>query len=274
MKKKTVYILFFCVFSLLYVTLLSSSKLENKSNYKVIKVNGKILFVKSGADLKRGDEFAMGTPLDFVTTTSRAAVISQSVRYVLQANSKGKVKILPATSNVTSRSGVLINLIDLQNHFSGRYLIFENEKLQIGTEAFPMNKSCFFYVKYEYKGESIAKQLSFENNYLTIKKDELFKIDGVRIEAVEKEMTLYYRNEESKKSYRISTFTPVFPDFTELKAEASILLTGLGDVSVENKITEITAYLNDFYGKPQKDNLSNWLESEFKLSVEKDINFK
>ena len=253
---------------------MSTSELDKKSNYKVIKINGKIVFVKTGTDLKRGDVFAQGTPLEFVTLSSRAAVISQSVRYVLQANSKGKVKILPATSNVTSRAGALINLIDLQNHFSGRYLIFDNEKLQIGKEAFPMDENHFFYVKYYYNGEEIAKQLSFEDNFLFLRKDELFKIDGVDIPVDEKEMVLYYRDNTNKKSYKINSFVPVFPDLEELRVEVDMLIEGLGEVSAEQKMAEVTAYLNDFYGKPQKDNLTNWMETEFKLSIEKDINFK
>lgn len=274
MKKISILTLILGAVILFFVSTLSAVKVDKKTNYKVIKINGQILFVKTGVDMKRGDVFASGTALDFVTVTSRAAVMSQSTRYVLQANSKGKVKILPATSNITSRSGALINLIDLQNHFSGRYLIFDNEKLQIGKEAFPMDKAHFFYVKYDYNGEEIAKQLSYEDNFLFIKKEELFKVDGVGIPVEEKEMILYYRDDESKKSYRINSFTPVFPDLKELKIEVEILLDALGQVSAEKKMAEITAYLNDFYGKPQKDNLTNWLEGEFKLSVEKKINFK
>lgn len=82
--------------------------------------------------MNRRDVYVAGASLKFVTTSSRATVMNKSVGFVIQSNSKGKVKVLPATSNVTSRAGALINLIDLQNHFSGKYLIFENEKLQIG----------------------------------------------------------------------------------------------------------------------------------------------
>ena len=48
----------------------------------------------------------------------------------------------------------------------------------------------------------------------------------------------------------------------------------LGECTSETKISQITAYVNDFYGKPQKDNLMNWLEQEFNLIVEQKINFK
>lgn len=274
MKKIIIIGSVFSITLLVLMSFFSGEKLDKKANYKVIKINGQILFVKTGVDMKRGDVFVPGTPLKFLTHTSRAAVMSQSTRFILQANAKGKVKILPATSNITSRAGALINLVDLQNHFSGKYLIFDNEKLQIGKEAFPMDDNHFFYVKFDHKGENIAKQLSFDENYLLIKKDDLFKIDGKSIPVEEKEMTLYYRNNESKKSYKINEFTPVFPDLKELKVEVAMLFKELGECSTESKITQVTAYMNDFYGKPQKENLMNWLEKEFSLTTEQQINFK
>ena len=249
-------------------------KVDKKTNYKVVKVNGRILFVKKGTDMKMGDVYIAGTSLRFITTTSRAAVMNKSVRFVIQSNAKGKVKVLPATSNVTSRAGALINLIDLQNHFSGRYLMFDSEKLQIGKEAFPMDKQHFFYVKYKYKEESIAKRLDYENNYLKINKEDLFKVDGKSIKVEEKEMTLYYRNDIEKKSFKINTFIPVFPDLEILKMEVTVLLSESGKLTSDQKLVQVTSYLNEFYGKPQKDNLINWLEKEFDLKFEQIINFK
>jgi hypothetical protein len=257
-----------------FMSLGKTDKSDSKSSYKVIKINGRILFVKTKQDMQKGDEFKPGTPLDFIVSTSRAAVIKQSVRFVLQANSKGKVKILPATSNVTSRSGALINLIDLKRHFTGRYLIFDDEKLQIGKDAFPMDKTHFFYVKYDYKGESIAKVLDYNDNYLLLNKEKIFMVDGEGIALEEKEMLLYYRDDENKMSYKISAFTPVFPDLIELKSEIDILLSSSKELSVEHKMSEITSYLNDFYGKPQKENMATWLAKEFGIELEKNINFK
>ncbi|MGV6862407.1 MAG: hypothetical protein ACWA41_11585 [Putridiphycobacter sp.] len=270
------------VISVLTVVVLSSFyKFENKKyapkeKFKVIRVNGKILFVKTGSEMKRGDVYVNGTPLDFANVTAKAAIINPNKgRFVLQANQKGKVKVLPATSNVTSRAGALINLIDLQNHFKDRYLIFDEEQLTIGSEAFPMDEEHFFYLKYDYNGESIAKVLPFEDNKLILNKTEIFKIDGKPIPVEEKEMALFYRNELDKKSYKISNFTPVFPELNILKDEVEIMLGNLNKKeTAEAKISEITSYLNEFYGKPQKQSLYDWLEKEFDLKVEQDIKFK
>jgi hypothetical protein len=248
-----------------------------KTQFKVIKVNGNILFVKTETPMKRGDVFTLGTPLKFETNTSRAAVINpEKGRFIIQPNHKGKVKILPATSNITSRSGALINTIDLQNHFSGNYLIFDTEEIVIGKEAYPMDDQHFFYLKYTYNNEEIAKKLPYTNdNTLIIDKKDIYKIDGKPIPYEPIEMTLYYRDNIDKKSYKINTFKPVFPDLVELKFEIELLLNEFPkDSSNEFKISEITSYLNEFYGKPQKQSLYNWLEKNYTLKIEQNIKFK
>ncbi len=64
--------------------------------YKVIKVNGQILFQYSKSEMKSGDFFVSGTPLSFATQQSRAAVVSKvKGRFVISPSSKGQVKILP-----------------------------------------------------------------------------------------------------------------------------------------------------------------------------------
>jgi hypothetical protein len=252
------------------------TSLEKKTPFKVIRVNGKILFVKTQSQMKRGDVYVNGTPLKFLTNTAKAAIINpQKGRYVLQSNTKGKVKVLPATSNVTSRAGALINQIDLQNHFSGKYLILDKDIITIGSEAFPMDDKHFFYLKYYYNDEEIAKVIPHESNKIILSKTEIFKVDGQPIPVEEKEMTLYYRNDVDKKSYKINTFTPVFPDLGELKLEIKMMLDELREEKTdEDKISEITSYLNEFYGEPQKESLYKWLEKEFNINVEKDLNFK
>ena len=277
MKKVSLIVVVLASLSLTSLMMVSNNKkYDRKSPFKVIRVNGKILFVKTNNEMKRGDTYVNGTPLKFLTQTAKAAIINpQKGRYVLQANTKGKVKVLPATSNVTSRAGALINQIDLQNHFSGKYLIFDEDVITIGSEAFPMDDKHFFYLKYNYNGEDIAKIIPHKENKIILNKEDIFKIDGKAIPVEEKEMTLYYRNDVDKKSYKINSFTPVFPDLDVLKVEVDMLISELGEGKTdEDEISEITSYLNEFYGQPQKESLYKWLEKEFNINVEKDLNFK
>lgn len=239
-------------------------KLAESDQYKVIKVDGQIVFQKTKVDMKQGDVFMPGTALDFKTPQSRAAVISNlKGRFVLSPSDQGETSILPATNNVSSRAGALINLVDLQNHFTGRYLVIGKMKLQIGKEAFPMDDKNFFYLTYSYNGESIPKKLSYDGDKLILDKEEIFKVDGNPIEVTEKEMTLYYR--QGTESRKVGTFTPIFPDLGTLKGEVEIIIDEYKDKDISTQMKEITAYLNEFYGNPQKDNLSEWLKTEFDL---------
>lgn len=239
-------------------------KLEEADKYTVVNVQGKIIFKKTGSEMKRGDIYVYGTILDFLSSSSRAAIINKSKgRYVLTGSTKGKVKVLPATNNISSRSGSLLNVVDLKKHFADRYLVLDNAEIQIGSGSFPMTDTSFFYLTYEHLGETIAKRLSFNGDKLILDKNEIFSVDGKSIPVEEKEMTLYYRN--SGKGTKISSFIPIFPDLVDLKAEVSVILEMFDSESVEKKINEVTAHLTEFYGQPQKENLNSWLEKEFKL---------
>ena len=241
-----------------------SKKLAASDQYKVIKVDGKIVFQKTHVDMKQGDVFMPGTALDFTTPQSRAAVISNlKGRFVLSAAEQGQTNILPAANNVSSRAGALINLVDLQNHFSGKYLVIGEMKLQLGKEAFPMDDANFFYLTYYHNDESIRKKLTSQDDYLVLNKEEIFKVDGQPIAVTDKEMTLFYR--QGTESKKIGTFTPVFPDLTNLKSEVEVIMSEYSDKDAATQIKEITAYLNEFYGNPQKDNLGVWLKAEFGL---------
>lgn len=243
-----------------------SKKLAGTDKYKVIRVDGRIIFQRTDSEMKKGDIFLSGTQLSFKTPQARAAVISSiKGRFVISPSEKGQTKILPAANNISSRSGALINMIDLKNHFTGDYLVLDEIELEIGEENFPMDANNFFFMSFTYKGEKINKKLKSSNdgNLLLIEKEDLYKIDGESIPVETMNMTLYYR--QGVQSTKISEFKPVFPDLQELKEEVQIIREEFADKANDTQIKEITAYLGEFYGKPQKENLNGWLKAEFDL---------
>lgn len=267
------------VFSL--VTLVSSftntndrTNLPDDDKYKVIKVNGQIQIKKTGKNLSQGDEFAPNTPLDFKTAESRAAVISSSKgRFILTAdnNSKGS-NLVPAMNSVATRSGAIINMIDLKNVFSENYVIIDEVRLKIGKDAFPMVEGeKFFYVEYEYNGEVIPKILKHSIDTLILSREEIFIIDGKVVENPSvAEFKLYYRDEtkgDLGESTPISTFNAVFPDTKSLKGEVKIILDELAKKTEEQKLEDVLSYINEFYGKPDKDNVKSFLSAQFGLDL-------
>ncbi|MFK8037171.1 MAG: hypothetical protein AB8B74_02690 [Crocinitomicaceae bacterium] len=242
------------------------------NSYKVIRVNGKIKFVQTRSFMKQGDMYVDGTAIAFATDQSRAAIINKKIgRCVLSPAKKGKAIVLPAANNINSRSGAIINKIDIKNHFSGNYLVIGKMEIEVSEKAFPQNAENFFYMAYEYTknkdgdSETIRKKLPYAGNKLILDRTEIFMVDNQPIPVQNTEMAVYYMDSKTKEGQKLAEFSPVFPDLENLKSEILILLTESDKQEKSAQIKEVTAYLNEFYGKPQKDNLTKWLESEFEL---------
>lgn len=235
--------------------------------YRVIKVNGQIVYTKSGKDMHQGDVFASNASLKFKTSESRAAVISKlKGRKILTAkSSKGnKATLLPAMNGLSTRSGGIVNLLDLKNHFNGSYLVIDEAKVKIGGKDFTQGKGNFFFLRYDYNGETINKKLSSSEDSLILNPDEIFKIDGKSIDGSKiNAVKLYYRN--GSKSQYINQFAPQFVKGDDLKMEVQIIIEELKDKEKKEKTDEVTSYLIENYAKPGRDNLNWYLENNFKM---------
>jgi hypothetical protein len=273
MKKTLLLLPVLCLMAFTFVPAEEFVLPQSDEKYKVIKVNGQIIVKKSGKSLTQGDELFSSTPLDFKTSDSHAAVISPSKgRYVIKApGTDGKTNMIPGMNHVSSRGGALLNLIDLQNHFAGDYVILDKTKLKISKEAFPMvDKVSFFFVEYMYKGEKISKRLDFNGDTLMLDRKSIFVIDQKPIEVpanVEMELKYYQvaKNEEPAKSYKINSFKGIFPNLDDLKKELSIIITTLENKKASEQIDEMQAYIQEFYGKTDKDNLKEWVLKNFAM---------
>ncbi len=252
--------------TLAYITLSFASETRSikgsENQYTVVAVQGKILFHQLGLEMKRGDIYINGTALDFITNAARAAVANEiSGRFVLTANKKNQVNMLPATNPISSRAGGILNLVDLKKHFEGKLMFIEEGRIRIGNGVFPQDDQACFYVQYEHLGEVIPKKLNHDGEFVIINKLDLFMVDGKSIPVEEKEMTLFYKSVD--KSYKITNFTPVFPEPAVLKQEMTLLFESGGFDSADQRLVAAESFATDFYGKPDRTNLSEWLKQEF-----------
>lgn len=241
---------------------------QKEDSYKVIKVNGNITVKKTGKPLSQGDVFQESTMLDFQSTDAKATVINaEKGRFILTPKASGsRSNLIPAINNISSRSGAIINIIDLQNHFKGDVCVLERSAVKIASKEYNMNADNFFYLEYVYKGEKINKKMSYAGDSLVIDKAELYKVDGNAITAPDtKEVTLYYRSSKENKSYNISTFNLIFPNGDDLKKEVGIILDEIKAKPNANKVDEVMSYLTEFYGKPSKDNVRDWMKKNYKI---------
>jgi hypothetical protein len=128
-----------------------------------------------------------------------------------------------------------------------------------------MDENRFFYLQYQYNGEYINKKLPFRENNLILSRTEILKVDGQPIPALDTpETTLNYYTPAG--SQFISSFELIFPDMDLLKNETGILLEEFSDRDYAIKVNELSAYIYEFYGKPDKEDVMKFLENDFGLS--------
>lgn len=239
-----------------------------QSTYKVIKVTGEIEIVKTGQDLTTGLEFSENEKLDFKSRTSKAAVInSKKGRMILtyNENSPNKSNYLPPMGNVSTRGGIITNIIDLKNHFKGELVLLEQIVLDLPLEDFSMDEHNFFYFQYEFEGEEINKRLASDSIKLIINKKELFTIDGEVVDPPNVvTIRMYYYNEKQESNY-IGEFVLILPELETLQKEIKVLLDEMEGKSKEEKVTEVNAFIIDFYGRVDLEDVNNWMKRVFNL---------
>ncbi len=248
-------------------------QVDAQVQYRVIKVNGNIVYVNTGNQMNQGDQFNEDEDLSFRTANSRAAVINpERGRFVLTPDnyedlSSAKSNFLPGMSNISTRGGAINTMTDLQNVFSDNLAVLSKVSYYINPYNFPMSESQFFYLGYQYKGEPINKKLDFEDNKLILLRENILKVDNNPItKADSPETSLYYfKNGESSI---IGNFNLIFPDLILLKSETAILLEEFQEKSYNEKVNETAGYIFEFYGKCDKQDVINFLEEEFGLKRE------
>lgn len=241
------------------ISLISADKAVDE--YKVIKVIGDIVYKRSGKAMSTGDVFRADVPLLFKSDNSRAAVISSlKGRFVLAPPSKKQTtNLVPAVNSISSRSGAIVNTLDLKRHFEGDYLIIDEVAVPVSPQTFPQDEKHFFFLSYEYNGEKIMKKLTNRSEKLIINREEVFTIDGKQIEPFNTEMTLYYRDATTKENTKLSSFNGIFPSVEDLETEVKVILEEYGDKNPDEQFEQVKGYLTEFYGKPFDQSLKNWI---------------
>jgi len=251
----------------LLLLLLAGVPAIGQNDFKVIKVNGTIMLRQRGISLETGTVFSDKEDLLFRSEDATAAVINaQRGRMVITNKNhdlaSARSNYLPSMYNISSRGGSLSQKSDLSNRFSGKYVVFDREGIQIDDATFPMDQDHFFFLRYLYRGEEINKKLGYAGDTLIIDKKALFTVDGKPIPAANNtSIKLYYKN--GNESLFISQFDLIFPDMEKLAKETAIILGEVKEKSSVEKLNEVGSYITDFYGKISPASLSVWLNQKF-----------
>jgi hypothetical protein len=247
-----------------------SCSLHAQANYKVIKVNGDIEYVRTGDQMELGDVFAENEALSFGSPGSRAAVINpEKGRFILTSGSAsqlsdGKSYFLPAMSNISTRGGALNSLSAIQDQFADAVAILYEASWHVNPYQFPLDDQHFFFLQFNYMGEQINKKLSFRDNNLVFSREEILKVDDQPISSFDDPAVNMHYYSEGASQY-ISSFNLVFPQFETFKMEAGIILEELDAEEYSRKVNELSGYVFEFYGKPDKEDIMLYMEKDFGL---------
>jgi len=265
MKKNLIFLLAVCLYS---------QRTNAQDLFTVIKVSGNIIIERTGFALGTGTSFAQNENLLFKIPESRAAVINPDRgRFLLTSENltdfrNYKSNYLPSAGKISTRAlSVNMAIKDLKDHFEGNYFILNETGLKIDTTVYPMSDSRFFYITYNYANRAINKKLAFNYDTLFLKKNELLAVDGKLIpdSSISEMALMYLVAGESYTATPVCVFTPVFPDYIVLGQEISVILDQINKKSYNEKYNEISAFINEFYGKVDDANLERWLQENFGL---------
>ncbi len=269
--------------------LLCSSQLANEDFYHVLEVNGKIKNIKTNSDLEQGDNLSSTAKVKFNTTDAMAMLHSRTQgRFQLRAKeqqAKPGIELwvrdgLLALSNTTNtRAGKITDLNALRLHFKNEgqpYLILGGKtEIEMSEELIKKFGEGFFFIRYEYQGKNINKQLPIKGNVVTIAEDDIFKIDGKPvkdIENIKNFMISFYRTAQKDAFYIEDTELKKHLYF-DLKFVSNETLQKKGVYTLAKYLAQegesqekILIALKDLLGDlggVEKDNLETWYKNNF-----------
>ena len=235
-------------------------------DYRTIRVNGTIVLERENIPLETGTVFEEEDNLIFKTQNSIATVINpQKGRFILRPDNTdlayARASYTPAMSNISSRSGAFMTALDLKNHLDGRYVFFDENYLTINPEIFPMNEEKFFFLRYQYNGDTINKKLAFNHDTLLIRPHEVFSIDNTPVDYTSvNEVELWYmERDEGNKITLLNKFEPVVINNDELMQELQIIFDIYSDKPEKQVRQEAFSYIHEFYGTLNKENFEYWM---------------
>ena len=272
--KTLVYNIFFFSF-LISLPGLEASPLGDLDEFQVIFSRGKILHLKSRKALKRESTFYYGDTLSFSSISDRVIVsnLSQSGKcYILTPKENlQSYEMSFCEARVGTRPGNLIHHFQLKAFFEGRTLLILNGeiKIKIKGNKFPIDNNNFFFIRYDWVHDTLPvnkKLASDDGQHIIISKENLFKVDGHPISALEaKNFTLFHYKSKKKKSLRINKFDIRFPNEHKLEREIALIVQNSA-LKGEELFNQIDQYVNTVYGEPEVSDLKEWLKEKMQLT--------
>lgn len=232
-----------------------SANSQPSVTYKVVKVQGEIVRVKTGNALSIGENVVSNENLNFKDNYSRAMVVNRDKGcMILSANStNGGPQFMPAPNNMSVRAAIPTQPSEVLDFYYGHVAIIGCDSLKIDEEKLLISDDSYFTVNYNVNGQEMSDRMVFNNGKLALPAS----IAKDKPEMVE----VCYNNEFGLK--KKSEFKPVYINDKDLKEEIGLIFNAIQGVK-ERKVTASVVFVNDFYGKTTAESLQTWIDKNIK----------
>ena len=251
----------------------------------VMYVQGKVTNVKSGKLVNVGEKIDLKEKLIFGSKDAFVDVFDEKDgRFLIKPlqnmepdpENETMYTLLNIVSNsnknLGARAGYISNELELVKQFDNKKLLLLDDKytIKIAASAFPMNEHSFFFLRYQYQGQTINKKLAYDGDTLVFTGKEIFTIDGKPIDGdnIDSCYLYYYESEPAAKprSKRIANLSLKQVDNEILTRQAEILLNTIKEENKQNAVNDLlNEYFSDYYGSTTNENLSRWLKNHFAI---------
>ncbi len=242
-------------------------------SYTVLKVEPKDQVKANGKPLKVGDKITENTQITLSHETAFMRVMGSKSSYTVRK--EGKIPGVFENSKDIKIAGTRTVISDepsfKQFIITPKFLVIDELVQSVAKSIFPLEKwtedpeGKFFFIEYTYQGEEILKFLPVADDNAFVINAEVYTIDGKAINPQEaKNLVFKYAIDESREKL-IGKIDLVLLKGSDLKEEIGVFLKQIQNT--ENDKTLITKiiqkHLTDYYGEPDYDHLSQWLQKEF-----------
>ena len=249
----------------LLIMLTFSMSLAEAQEYYVIQVKGTVK-KSEGTILTAGQTINANDKLIFGSATDAVAVANaKSGRFVIQAKPTAKpgefisfVKdaITPGVKRLSTRHGELNTLVDFQTSFKEIHLLLPELKYRVNAANFPLSENSFFFIRFAYNGEVINKKINWSADTIIINREQLFTIDGNKIEATSaQDLKLYYFTNGTSQLITSLRFDVTSQETLQSDAHEFAKVYPKDDRKLKE---ELFLFLNEFYGKVDEGNFNRW----------------
>ena len=235
----------------LQIFLLSSLYSYGQQNYKVLYTDGNVFvndsLITKGELIKDSEKIIFknkkGVLKVCFDNCSKIKILSNYL--FLKSKSKTISDYITYYESLGIRGNEVIKISELKDLLDiSKVAVIDTLKISINNFNLPLDNSNYFYLRYNYLGDTINKKLETNNSELLINKDA-FNIKNIgMIDTENCLLSLYHYNEIKKKSTLIiSNFRIVFIDVQKIKNDiADIVKINNKSISFDEKLQFLSDY--------------------------------